>query len=340
MTADRSRRPWLFRMVAAGVPVLVGLTFASWILVQRGVIQRDPGGGIRFVRPPLYLEEPGHERTGHRYLYDELLGWRNIPNWQATTNGNPLTINSRGLRDSEHAYEKPAGTRRVLVLGDSYAWGYGVGDDETFSARLETQFTARGEPIEVINTGVSGWGTDQQLLYLREEGFRYQPDVVVLAFFIGNDCDNNVAVRQYELNKPVFLAGLLAENVPVPRPNRSARQAVLQGLSHLDPVQHSVDIIQGISEECVNRGCTLVVMKFGVFLAPTLPYALDLEGRFEAALDAADLDLHYLDLDRQFQKRNLNADMLTRGNDDGHWNALGHERVAEELESYLSGLAL
>ena len=96
-----------------GMPVAVAIGFILWL----------PGLGDGGT---IYLQEPGHEKTGHRYLYDPELGWRNIPGWRATTYDRPLVINSKGLRDREYPYEKSDGTRRILVLGDSYAWGYGV----------------------------------------------------------------------------------------------------------------------------------------------------------------------------------------------------------------------
>lgn len=332
---ESKRTQSAFRAVAVGIPICIGLAIALGILVQRGLLQWDESG-IRWVAPPLYLEEPGHERTGHRYLYDATLGWRNIPNWKATTHGKPLSINSQGLRDSEHGFEKPEGVRRVLVLGDSYTWGYGVGDQEIFCHLLERRFQDRGESVEVINSGVSGWGTDQELLYLRQEGLKYLPDVVVVALFIGNDLDNNVAAEQYLLHKPVFADGQLTlENSPVPKPRQYASDTLRRSLASLDPVEHTVAILGGISETCEQANCQLVLMKFGNFLAPDLPRAQDLERRFEASLESARLSLKYFDLDERFAERGLNAVMLTQGNDDGHWNAFGHARVAEELDRFL-----
>ena len=91
----RSLRPILFRLVAVGVPVLAGLILALGILVARQrltVVRTGRITGLPRVEwqsGPIYLEEPGHDTTGHRYLYDERLGWRNIPNWRATTFGRP-----------------------------------------------------------------------------------------------------------------------------------------------------------------------------------------------------------------------------------------------------------
>ena len=335
----RPSRTWLFRLIAMCMPVALGICFSVWLLFQRGWLVVE-NNGIAFRRPPLYLEEQGHEVTGHRYLYDENLGWRNIPDWRATTFGKPLTINSVGHRmQREYGHEKPAAVKRILVLGDSYAWGYGVADDDLFCELLQDRLDQREPSWEVINTGVSGWGTDQQYLYLKQEGLAFDPDIVVLAFFIGNDVDNNVAATQYELNKPVFVGRKLAlRNVPVPRPGRQVDRRVVNSLTQLDPVQHTVNIIAALSRLCEQHDIELVVMKFGIFLAPKLPYALDLERRFSSAMDQAGLAKHYFDLDERFREQGHDMQKLTAGNDDGHWNAFGHQQVAEELDEYLQQL--
>lgn len=110
-----------------------------------------------------------------------------------------ITINSRGLRAPEEiGYEKPADVFRILVLGDSYVEALQVALEESFPQQLVAALNAagaerNGQPVrvEAINAGVSGWGTDQQLLWLREEGYKYQPDLILLAFYPGNDFMNN-----------------------------------------------------------------------------------------------------------------------------------------------------
>lgn len=325
----------LFRALSVGIPTIAGLFVIAGLLFHQGWLSLE-GGRLNWHQPPLYLQEPGHEITGHRYLYDETLGWRNIPNWRATTFDHPLSINAKGLRDTDHSYEKPKGTKRILVLGDSYAWGYGVADDEVFAAVLESRLTEQDLPWEVINTGVSGWGTDQQLLYLQNEGIKYNPDVVLLAFFIGNDIDNNLAANQYSLNKPVFVDyDLSLGNVPVPKPGRRISEAVSSKLKRLDGAQLTTTIIKEMSDTCAERQCDFVLMKFGIFLAPTLPYALNLEQQFVASKTKVIPSVSYLDLDLVFRDNHLNAVALTQGNDDGHWNAFGHRRVAMAIEEFL-----
>jgi hypothetical protein len=105
----------------------------------------------------------------------------------------PVQINMHGLRDVEHSFEKPAGVFRILVLGDSFVEAMQVPLMATFPRQLEDLLdtTPRPQRIEVISAGVSGYGTAGALLMFREMGLRYQPDLVLLAFYPGNDVKNN-----------------------------------------------------------------------------------------------------------------------------------------------------
>jgi hypothetical protein len=105
-----------------------------------------------------------------------------------------ITTNSLGLRGPELG-PKPAGVRRVLALGDSFTFGHAVEAAETWPAVLEQLLNARGGPrYEVVNAGVGGHGTGQQLLMYDELEPRVQPDVVVLGFSIVNDVLDNLCV--------------------------------------------------------------------------------------------------------------------------------------------------
>lgn len=100
-----------------------------------------------------------------------------------------VRTNSLGMRDRPHAVEPPPGAFRILVLGDSFMEAYQVPLEESLPYRLQERLAERG--VEVLNLGVGGYGTAQELLALEEEGLRYRPDLVVLAFFTGNDVHNN-----------------------------------------------------------------------------------------------------------------------------------------------------
>jgi len=280
----------------------------------------------------IYVKESGHEQTGHFYLYDPTLGWKNVPNRTATTRGHRLSINSLGLRDREYSYEKPAGTRRILVLGDSFTWGYGVSDEEVFTEVLERRLQSQGRNWQVINTGVSGWGTGQQYLFLKSEGLRYQPDVVVLAFYLINDPKEVRLSDVYGLSKPVFLdTQLTLGNVPVPLPSRP-KSGIESPVENLELV---VTLIEAIERECRRHNCRLVVMKFGMFVDPTFQGLQEVDEMFEAKLSRLRDRVAYLDLDEEFQERKIRTKFLVAGNEDNHWNDFGHEQVGVILGEFL-----
>lgn len=85
-------------------------------------------------------------------------------------------INSKGLRDREYDYDKPANVTRVLLFGDSFAFGTGVAQEETIADVAE----GRLDRVEILNMGVPGYGLDQILLSFLAQGIRYHPDLVVV----------------------------------------------------------------------------------------------------------------------------------------------------------------
>jgi lysophospholipase L1-like esterase len=120
-------------------------------------------------------------------------GWALVPDgtsFQRTRDyGVLVRTNALGQRDRPHAAEKAPGTFRIVVLGDSFMEAYQVPLEASLPYRLQERLAGRG--VEVLNLGVGGYGTAQALLILEEEGVRYRPDLVVLAFFVGNDVHNN-----------------------------------------------------------------------------------------------------------------------------------------------------
>lgn len=337
-SAAREARQRVFRIIACGVPVGLGLVFLVWLLFKQERLAFDrETGNLVWQAAPIYLEEPGHEVSGHRYRYDAKLGWRNIPNWRASTNGRTLTINSSGLRDRDYPYEKPAAVTRVLVLGDSYTWGYGVSDDEIFTEVLEARFAQASQPWEIINTGVSGWGTDQQYLFLLDEGFRYSPDIVILSFFLINDPDDCANSPRYRLNKPVFVdRSLTIANVPVPTPFETAEKIT----SNSDPVLLSLAIIDAMAYQCARRNVSLIVTKFGLTLKSESADWQAKDKVFTEGIRAKESSLLFVDLDQEFANRSISRAELLEGNDDGHWNAFGHRKVAQILYEFMAGRGL
>jgi hypothetical protein len=113
----------------------------------------------------------------------------------------PVTLNSRGLADVEHDDARTPGVARVLVLGDSVAEALQVPREENFSRRLAVMLAQGGCAADVVNSGHSGFGTDNELLFYEAEGRRYRPDVVLLVVNLQNDIAENSPVtlkRMYE----------------------------------------------------------------------------------------------------------------------------------------------
>lgn len=98
-----------------------------------------------------------------------------------------VRCNGRGLRDSEdHPYLNPGGTERIAVLGDSFAWGFGVENEETFASVLESL----GDNRETLNFGANGYSNVQEIVRFESEGLKYRPDWAVL-FVTWNDLEDN-----------------------------------------------------------------------------------------------------------------------------------------------------
>lgn len=118
-------------------------------------------------------------------------------------------INSVGLRDREHPQTKPPRTIRVAVLGDSYAEAVQVSADQAFWALAERELRAcqvlAGYEPEFINFGVSGYGTAQELMTLRQRVWDYEPDIVILALTTGNDLRNNSRALEHNDRIPYFV---------------------------------------------------------------------------------------------------------------------------------------
>jgi hypothetical protein len=112
--------------------------------------------------------------------------------WYRSEGESWVEINRDGLRGPDVAVEKPAGTFRVALLGDSYIEAVQVPFDQTVGEVLEGRLsTLRGTPVEVLNFGVGGYGTTQELLTLQQKVWKYAPDLILLAVTTGNDISDN-----------------------------------------------------------------------------------------------------------------------------------------------------
>jgi hypothetical protein len=159
-------------------------------------------GALRLFFPD-YVASAGVERN-YFCEFDDEIGWRPLSDISGQHQRHGFSVfvhqNQFGLRGPDTMRrEKPSASSRMLILGDSYVWGYGVDQEWVF-----TEPSVHQSEKELINFGVSGYGTDQEYLFYRREGALFDVDEVMLAFTPYNDVDNNLAPDQYDKSKPYF----------------------------------------------------------------------------------------------------------------------------------------
>ncbi|MEZ4768166.1 MAG: SGNH/GDSL hydrolase family protein [Caldilineales bacterium] len=199
---DRKRRPWV-TVLGVLIALIIGLLLAE-VLVRvadaLGVVDLSPS----LADLPASSQDEVVQLAGDSALYvsDPVLHHRMAANWSGAfpeeivqevgRSEVPIRTNSLGLRSPEVERTKPAGTTRILVLGDSVAFGWGVRSEDTFASQLASLLATvyPDRRFEVINAGVSGYGTWQELQWLKQTGVDLQPDVVIVQAHLNDAADN------------------------------------------------------------------------------------------------------------------------------------------------------
>jgi len=312
------------------------------------------------------------------FQYDAVLGWSQRPQASTVVEHPRFTshvrINSGGLRDKEYPYLRSPGIKRILVLGDSFSWGWGVEAEETFPDLLEGAL----HNVEVINAGVPGYSTDQELIWLEREGLKYQPDLVILQFFENDVKDNNAELVAGVFYKPKFVlepdGTLRLTGVPCPKAS-VIRWLGLGALTHSSIVNLIMSIVSpNILAEVIRSGpeaaalwTSLAIPRLNPRLNDPGPCQAGGVSRYEAGLTLAlikrirelvtDVGAHLLILTdcREGNPCICVADHLRRENfplvvltektgfrnklmtisKDGHWNRAGHQYAARSILNYL-----
>jgi hypothetical protein len=157
------------------ITLLVATLLAEIILRQIRPVDAGKSGHFRIPHPVFgWVLEPGASFLN--------------PMQESTVS---VTYNSRGWRDTEHTEDNQDNVTRLLVLGDSYMDAYSVSAEDATPKQLQQLALDNKNEIEVINLGVGGYGTLQEYLVFRDIGIKYQPDIVLLGFYLYNDVRNN-----------------------------------------------------------------------------------------------------------------------------------------------------
>jgi lysophospholipase L1-like esterase len=159
--------------------ILVNVTLFLLVLGLEGGIRLTDLHGISY-----YFES---QRYFEAMQKSDTLLYQHTPGYVDVLQGVSVQINPQGLRDTARAYQKPKELIRILLLGDSVTFGWGVRQADTYSEQLELLLNNYNDiTVEVINGGVGSYNTYQEATYLKQEGVKYQPDIVTL-LFIEND---------------------------------------------------------------------------------------------------------------------------------------------------------
>lgn len=152
---------------------------------------------IALVVAELVLRLAGYS-SPEFYMTDESRGYTLIPGMRGQyrkEGASFVEINADGFRDAEHALQKDPATLRIAVLGDSYVEALQVEHDQGFwrsmTETVQDCGAFGGRRVEVLKFGVSGYSTAQELLMVREEVWKYSPDIVMLVMTTNNDITDN-----------------------------------------------------------------------------------------------------------------------------------------------------
>lgn len=315
----------------------------------------------RFVYPaPLPWRTPQHA-----YEASSTLGFRYRPSQTAFTADKPFRTNALGLRGAELAREKPAGTKRVVVLGDSIAMGYGVRENDAFA-----NVVARGlgPGFEVINAGVAAYNTEQEVNWFLETGRKLAPDAVIIeVYWNDTSSKDQVAVtadgvlfdrdgggdRRGALDGPLgyalrnlvkqsralYIAGIKIRQLKGGG-SRQNQMAVLQGDAHPEVERGWAAIeaqLSRLQDACAEIGAALVVV------VPPMPQQLAQPFpavRYQSVMRAIceRLSLKCLDLLPAFTAAWSGHESLFIPYDGDHPNEAGHALIGRELLAYLTAV--
>jgi hypothetical protein len=285
-----------------------------------------------------------------------LSGWAEPrPTGYAPVNTNRRAMrprNAQGYRDRERAVAKPAGMRRVVSLGDSFAWGASVEYEDAYPARLERGLNRRrGEPWEVVNLALPGMNTVDQAARLASEGMAYGPDLVLLGYVL-NDSEDSAAAEARRATdwgearrrpEPGLLDGsalyrLVHGRLWATRENRRRIRGYLSMFAEeATGWRASRKALLSMGDLCRARGVPFVVAIFPLFGNPLdggYPFT-EIHAKVAAAASAA--GARVVDLLPAF--RGLRSDLLVAdGAADEHPNEIAHRIAAGVLLHALDGV--
>jgi lysophospholipase L1-like esterase len=266
-----------------------------------------------------------------------------------------VRANSMGLRDREPGPKAP-GTFRILGLGDSFAFGWGVPVEACFLERLATLLDASrpGVTHDVLNAGIPGYGTYEAARRLESIAPAWPPDLVLLAFYEGNDYINNgeaprrrAVVDGYLTDLDRRRAGILARHSALAALLGEQWERAREKRSFRASVEKTKALLGRMRKALASRGVPLVVVFIpdqdpAAYARPLLLRLTDrlqrgedvFRQRGELAAFCQDEGIGFCRLSHRFED-DPGAALLRLSPDDTHFNAEGHRLAAEEIHAWL-----
>lgn len=278
----------------------------------------------------LYRPAPGGRLYELRPGVDEVVGDRRVR----------VHVNSAGFRDDrEISAAKQPGVFRILVLGDSFTFAGKVPAAQTLPSRLE-QMLAAASPerrFEVLNWGVPGYNTEQEMLLLRDRGFGFDPDLVIVAFFL-NDADppaqlvpkrTHLPLRARRALRRFTLVRLVYERVLLAAQARAKLGATFSSLTDGAPGwERARAALAEMARLSGERGTRLLVVIWPMLADLTEKYPFRAKHELVASA-CRSLGIPVVDLLPAFLGRD--PDRLHARSNDQHPNALAQEIAAHEV---------
>lgn len=292
-----------------------------------------------------------HVQEGRfRLTRNPLLGYELVPHYQSDHAGEMVDFaekaNSLGFRDREHELKKPEGTYRILILGDSITQGYMIASrEDMFSSVLENRLVAAGWPVEVLNFGVNGYNTRQEVETLREKGLPFGPDLVIVAYCLNDMFLDSGGIRrdlemrrdqQAEISIPriLFKSALFRQVWAVfmaysrePLPDRGTPQ---DQSGRIVP-----EALASLQELAGQHGFSVLIAAFPYLTSLLSGPDPDIFTGLEAL--ARRHDFHMLDLTPVLTEAAQKKDIVI---DDLHPNRYGNRIVGEALAQYVQNKIL
>ena len=273
-------------------------------------------------------------------------------------NGVVMTVNSLGLRGGEASADKPAGTYRILGIGDSFAFGEGVKDKDTFLNRLQLQLNARpagNERHQVLNAGVQGYNTRDEVLYLEHRWLALNPDLVLIIFYLNDAYDDRAILNRGQelgiysersggLAQHSYLADFVQHAYDAHRQSKAVeayyKQHYFTDAEHFLETPGSYDVDWTVSRAALEHAadlCRQRNIKLGLIIFPEL-YNLNggypFLGIHKLVSDYCHrLDIPCLDLLDTF--RGHGPETLWVHPSDHHPNETAHALAATAIESFV-----